>query len=115
MQARGFLREHSNILLWVMRVSDCLILLAACLAAYFIVFGLTPLPAHYQVAILFSVLLLIVVFNAYSLYRAWRGVDYTQEFTAIFVAWTTVFGIMVFLSVITKTSADFSRSWLIQW
>jgi len=98
-----------------MRFSDCLILLTACLIAYLTVFGMTPLPAHYQVAILFSVLLLIVVFNAYSLYRAWRGVDYTQEFTAIFVAWTTVFGVLVFFSVITKTSADFSRSWLIQW
>jgi putative colanic acid biosynthesis UDP-glucose lipid carrier transferase len=92
-----------------------MILLAAYMVAYFTVFGLIPLPAHYRVAILVSVLLLIVVFNAYTLYRAWRGVDYTQEFTAIFVAWTTVFGILIFFSVITKTSADFSRAWLIQW
>lgn len=98
-----------------MRFLDCVIMLAACLTAYVIVFGFSPLPAHYQVAILFSVLLLIVVFNAYALYRAWRGVDYTQEFTAIVMAWATMFSIMVFLSVITKTSTNFSRAWLIMW
>ena len=102
-------------MLWIMRFLDCIIMLTACLTAYVIVFGFSPLPAHYRVAILFSVLLLIVVFNAYALYRAWRGVDYTQEFTAILVAWSTMFSIMVLLSVITKTSANFSRAWLIMW
>ena len=115
MQPRGFLREHSSILLGVMRFLDCIILLAACSVAYLIVFGMQPLPAHYKVAILFSVLLLIVVFNSYSLYRTWRGVDYTQEFTAVIIAWTTLFAVLAFLSVITKTSVDFSRAWLIMW
>lgn len=115
MHPSGFLREHSSILLWVMRFLDCIILLATCLAAYLIVFGPTPLPPHYQVAVLFSVLLLIVIFHAYSLYRAWRGVDYTQELTAIIVAWTTIFAILVFLSVITKSSAQFSRAWMVLW
>jgi putative colanic acid biosynthesis UDP-glucose lipid carrier transferase len=94
---------------------DCLILLGACFAAYLPVFGTRPLPPHYQVAVLFSVLLLIVVFHAYSLYRAWRGIDYAQEFTATILAWTTVFAILVFLAVITKTSESFSRAWLLLW
>ena len=94
---------------------DCVVLLAACFLAYFIVFGMQPLPAHYQVAVLFSLLVLIVIFNAYSLYRTWRGVDYTQEWTAIVIAWSTVFAVLVFLSVITKTSAQFSRAWLVMW
>src|SRR5210317_1729347 len=115
MQPTGFLREHSSILLWVMRFLDCIILLATCSFAYLIVFGVTPLPAHYQVAIIFSVLLLIMIFHAYSLYRTWRGVDYTQEVTAIIIAWTTVFAVLVFLSVITKSSAQFSRAWLLLW
>lgn len=115
MYPHGFLREHSSILLWVMRFLDGVVLLGTCLVAYLIVFGAKPPPAHYQVAVLFAVLLLIVIFNAYSLYRAWRGVDYAQEFTAVVIAWATVFAILVFLSVITKTSADFSRAWLLMW
>jgi putative colanic acid biosynthesis UDP-glucose lipid carrier transferase len=115
MYPHGFLKEHSSVLLWFMRLLDCLILLGACAAAYLPVFGTRPLPPHYQVAVLFSVLLLIVVFHAYSLYRAWRGIDYAQEFTATLLAWTTVFAILVFLAVITKTSESFSRAWLMMW
>ncbi|MBE9539432.1 MAG: undecaprenyl-phosphate glucose phosphotransferase [Proteobacteria bacterium] len=115
MYPHGFLKEHSSILLWIMRLLDVLILLAACGAAYLPVFGTRPLPPHYQVAVIFAVLLLIVVFHAYSLYRAWRGIDFSQEFTATVLAWTTVFAILVFLAVITKTSESFSRAWLLMW
>ena len=114
MYPHGFLREHSSILLWIMRLSDCLVMLSACAAAYLIVFGLKPMADHYQIAVIFSLLLQITVFNAYSLYRAWRGVDYAQEFTALVIAWATVFALLVFLAVITKTSEKFSRSWLIR-
>ncbi|MBT4520706.1 MAG: undecaprenyl-phosphate glucose phosphotransferase [Halieaceae bacterium] len=115
MHSHGFIQEHSGALIWLMRLLDCLILLGASLVAYLPVFGTAPLPAHYQVALLFSVLLLIVVFHAFSLYRAWRGIDYTQELTATLLAWTTVFAILVFLSFITKSSVLFSRAWLVMW
>jgi Undecaprenyl-phosphate glucose phosphotransferase len=115
MYPHGFLKEHSSILLWIMRLLDCMVLLAACLVAYLPVFGTRPLPDHYQIAVLFSVLLLLLIFEAYSLYRTWRGVDYAQEFTSLVIAWTTVFAVLVFLSVITKTSANFSRAWLLMW
>ena len=115
MYPHGFLKEHSSILLWFMRLLDILILLAACGLAYLPVFGNRPWPPHYQVAVLFAVLLLIVVFHAYSLYRAWRGVDYAQEFTATLLAWTTVFAILVFFAVITKSSESYSRAWLMMW
>ncbi len=115
MYPHGFLKEHSSVLLWFMRLLDCLILLGACAAAYLPVFGTRPLPPHYQVAVLFAVLLLILVFHAYSLYRTWRGIDYAQEFAATLLAWTTVFAILVFLAVITKMSESFSRAWLMMW
>jgi Undecaprenyl-phosphate glucose phosphotransferase len=115
MYPHGFLKEHSSVLLWLMRLLDVLILLGSCFVAYLPVFGTRALPTHYQTAIIFAVLLLIVVFHAYSLYRAWRGIDYAQEFTATLLAWTTVFGILVFLAVITKTSESFSRAWLLMW
>ena len=115
MYPHGFLREHSNILLWIMRFLDATVIVISCLVAYVPVFGLLPLPTHYQVAVLLSVLLLVVVFQAYALYRAWRGIDYAQEFTTLFLGWTTVFAILAFLSVVTKTSADYSRAWFLMW
>ena len=115
MNQQGFLREHSNILLWVMRLTDLLVLLTACGVGYIIVFGAEPLPSRYQVAIAFATLLQLIVFHAYSLYRTWRGADYAQEFTAVMIAWITVFSILVFFAVITKTSETFSRAWLLVW
>jgi len=115
MYPHGFLSEHSSILLWVMRFTDGMVLLATCATGYLLVFGAKPLPFHYQIAIMFAVLLQLIIFNAYSLYRTWRGVDYAQEFTAVVLAWTTVFAVLVFFAVITKTSERFSRAWLLMW
>ena len=115
MYPHGYLREHSSVLLWVMRLLDVAVSLALCFFAYYLVFGARPLPTHYVVAVFFSVILLMLVFHAYSLYRAWRGIDYIQELTALGLAWTTVFAIQIFLSVITKTSEDYSRAWLVMW
>jgi putative colanic acid biosynthesis UDP-glucose lipid carrier transferase len=115
MHSQGYLKEHSGILLWVMRLLDVLVSLTFCLTGFYIVFGTFSLPPHYLVAILFSIILTMLVFHAYSLYRTWRGVDYIQEITAAAMAWTTVFAIQIFLSVITKTSEDYSRAWLVMW
>jgi Undecaprenyl-phosphate glucose phosphotransferase len=98
-----------------MRLVDIAVFLSACFLGYYIVFGFIPIRNDYQIAIILATLLHSVVFNAYSLYRAWRGVDYAQEFTAVLIAWATIFSILVFLAAITKTSADFSRSWLMIW
>ncbi|MFV0476821.1 MAG: undecaprenyl-phosphate glucose phosphotransferase [Parahaliea sp.] len=115
MHPQGFLREHSALLAWIFRLVDVLVLLVPCIAAYLVVFGAKPLSTHYQAAIVISVLLLMIIFQAYSLYRAWRGVSYAQEFTAILLGWTTVFAMLAVLSVITKTSAMFSRAWFLMW
>ncbi|NRB37876.1 MAG: undecaprenyl-phosphate glucose phosphotransferase [Pseudomonadales bacterium] len=115
MYTQGFLKEHSGFLVWVMRLLDWLILLLSCGAAYLYVFGLQPLAMHYQVAILTAVLLCGLVFPMYSLYRTWRGIERMQEIAAILGGWTTVFGILIFLSFISKTSSEFSRVWLTIW
>lgn len=113
--SQGYLKEHSGLLLWVMRLLDVVVSLFFCFTAFYLVFDSISLPPHYIVAVLFSVILTMLVFHAYSLYRTWRGVDYLQEITAVVMAWTTVFAIQVFLTVITKTSADYSRAWLVMW
>ena len=115
MYPHGYLREHSSVILWIMRILDVLVSLLFCLLAYYQVFGQEALRPHYQIAIIISVLLQMVVFHGFALYRAWRGVDYLQEITGVCLAWITVFGIQVFLAAITKTTEDFSRAWLLMW
>lgn len=118
MSTPGYLREHSSILLWSMRLLDACLSLACSFLAFQLVFEGDKTPPSlllYQVAIILSVLLQLVIFHAVDLYRAWRGEDQLREFTQLLFAWTIVFGILVFLSVITKTSASFSRAWLLMW
>jgi Undecaprenyl-phosphate glucose phosphotransferase len=118
MSQRGYLREHSNILLWLMRALDIFLSLACCLGAYYIVFSTPPPPPSvllYQVAVIIAVMLQLLVFHAFELYRPWRGEDYLQEFTRLLLAWTVIFAILTFMSVITKTSASYSRAWMVIW
>lgn len=113
MHSSGHLREHSSLLSWLMRLLDLLVALAACGVGYIYVFGLRPLPAIYVIAILSFILLFAITAQLFGLYRAWRGVDFLQELTVVLMAWTTIFSILIFLSVITKTSASYSRAWLL--
>ncbi len=115
MYTRGFLREHSSLLLWVSRLLDICIFLAACIAAYTVVFGLRPLRPDYEVAVTLSVLVFLSVFQLAGLYRTWRGEEFVAELAALFVAWNIVFAVLIFFAAITKTTADFSRAWLLMW
>lgn len=115
MYSQGFLREHSILLLWVSRLLDICIFLAACLAAYMIVFGAKSLRPDYEVAVTLSALVFLSVFQLAGLYRTWRGEEFVAELASLFVAWNIVFAVLVFLAAITKTTADFSRAWLLMW
>jgi len=115
MYTRGFLREHSSLLLWASRVLDIVIFLIACIAAYTAVFGSKPLRPDYQVAITLSALVFLSIFQLAGLYRTWRGEEFVAELASLFVAWNVVFAILIFLAAITKTTADFSRAWLLMW
>ncbi len=118
MATTGYLREHSSILLWSMRLFDVGLSLLCSYAAFMVVFegNLAP-PSYllYQLAIIMALLLQLVVFHVSDLYRPWRGEDQLKEFTQLILAWLVVFGILVFLAVITKTSSSFSRQWLLMW
>jgi len=115
MYSRGFFREHSSLLLWVSRLLDVCILLAVCIGAYTVVFGYIPLRPDYQVAVTLSVVVFLSIFQLAGLYRTWRGEEFVAELASLFVAWNIVFAVLIFLAAITKTTADFSRAWLLMW
>jgi len=115
MYSQGFLREHSSLILWASRLLDILVFLAVCITAHYIVFGPQPLRADYQVAVTLSAVVFLAIFQLAGLYRTWRGEEFTAELASLFVAWNIVFAILIFLAAITKTTADFSRAWLLIW
>ncbi len=118
MQLKGHFREHSAILLWLMRLTDVAASLLFCAIGYLIVFAGSHAPPSlllYQIAVLFSIPLQFLLFQSFDVYRPWRGEDYLQEFIAVVIAWTIVFAMLASLSVITKTSESYSRAWLVIW
>lgn len=115
MYSQGFLREHSSLLQWASRLLDILVFLAACITAYYIVFGPQPLRPDYQVAVTLSTVVFLSIFQLSGLYRTWRGEELATELASLFVAWNIVFAILIFLTAITKTTAEFSRAWLLIW
>ena len=115
MYSQGFLREHSSLLLWCSRLLDVIVFLAACIIAYFFVFGPAQLRPDYQVAVTLSAIVFLSIFQLSGLYRTWRGEELVAELASLFVAWNIVFAILVFLAALTKTTADFSRAWLLMW
>jgi putative colanic acid biosynthesis UDP-glucose lipid carrier transferase len=115
MYAQGFLKEHSSLILWASRLLDIVVFLAACITVYYIVFGTITLRPDYLVAITFSAVVFLSIFQLSGLYRTWRGEEFSAELVSLFVAWNIVFAILIFLAAITKTTADFSRAWLLMW
>jgi len=115
MRYRGVLREYAALWPVMLRVGDVLIVvLSGWLASVIYPKGMLTLPG-YILGMVLAVLLCQVLFPAFGMYRAWRGVSFGEEIRAITLAWTTTLVTLTFFAFITKTGPDFSRGWFMIW
>lgn len=112
---RGPLQEQSAVSSAVLRITDALCVIASSLAAFVWRHGYMAVPVHYQAAIIIAVLLTLIVFPRAGLYRSWRGKSMRQHAHALAAAWIGVGVILITIAFTTKTSASFSRGWIILW
>ncbi len=113
---RGILHEHSVVLEYTMRVLDLLALLAAGLGSYFACFGDLDLPQMYKMALMISLFLGVVVFNRFSLYRAWRGTSVVNELWTTTIACLSVFiGMAAVEFVLGAGDPPVDRNWVFAW
>lgn len=115
MKGYGFLREHSKVLNWCLRILDFTVLLGAALLSYWVVLDWWPMPLHYVLAIGLALFLSLAVYPAFSLYRAWRGIPRVDEFKTIVFALGSLFIMLAVLAFLTKTSESYSRLWFGVW
>lgn len=115
MKASGFLREHPSVLNFVLRLLDSAVLCTTGLVLYGMLELIDADFTHYLTAIIVALLLSVIVFPRFELYRPWRGYSRPQEAKMVFLAWITVFLCLTSLSFITKTSEEFSRRWFVLW
>ena len=112
---QGFFREHSSLLILALAIFDFTALIATSVLSYQPVFPGEPLYTRYIIAILISVMAAIVIFPAFKLYSAWRGVSRFQEFKSILLATSTLFLLLIVIVFLTKTSELYSRVWTGSW
>ncbi len=115
MRSRGLLKQFSGALESLHRLADVVIVGLAGLAAYLIYPGNWPMGSQYQIAILLGTLLTLAFFPVASVYRSWRGGGISEEAQRIAAAWMMVILTLALVAFYTKTSAQFSRGWMVWW
>ena len=123
MLKKGFLKGHANVLNFMLRLIDLLLVLACGVLSYYFsaayetytVTGVQGIPEHYFKVIFAAGLLTGLIFPLFTLYRVWRGSSTLTEIKYLTIAWIMVGLLLASLAFITKTGADYSRSWIGLW
>ena len=123
MLKKGFLKGHSNALNFVLRLVDLSVVLSCGVLAYyfsaaydtFTAAGVQGLPEHYIKVILLATIFSLLLFPLFNVYRVWRGSSTLTEIKYLTMAWLMVGLLLAGLAFVTKSGADFSRSWMGIW
>ena len=123
MLKKGFLKGHSNVLNFVLRLIDLSIILSCGVLSYYFsaayetytAIGVQSLPEHYIKVILLAAILVILLFPLFNVYRVWRGSSTLTEIKYLTMAWFMVGLLLAGLAFATKSGSDFSRSWMGLW
>ncbi|MCX7164836.1 MAG: undecaprenyl-phosphate glucose phosphotransferase [Rhodocyclales bacterium] len=115
MKYRGILSEYAELWEMLLRLADALAVLGSGWVASIIYLGGLPNSPGYTLGLVLAVLLCLVIFPSFGLYRAWRGISLGEEMRTLTLAWVTTFGALTFFAFVTKTGPDFSRGWFLIW
>jgi putative colanic acid biosynthesis UDP-glucose lipid carrier transferase len=74
-----------------------------------------PVPGFYLVPLVIALLFVPFVFDAFGLYRAWRGDSLPRELIRVLAAWISFLIGLLILSALTKGTAFYSRIWALTW
>jgi putative colanic acid biosynthesis UDP-glucose lipid carrier transferase len=94
---------------------DLFAILTAGLLSYWYKFGLIDLIPAYRVALLMGLVVSAFTLNKSGLYDSWRGRDLLDQARAAAIGWGLALLTLVVIAFLTKTSATFSREWMIIW
>jgi len=123
MYQKGFLKGHSNILNQALRLSDWVLIFTSGILSYyasnayetFAALGVQGLPTSYLQVILLAIILSAIIFPTSSVYKVWRGSSTLTEIRHITIAWFMVALTLTLIAFITKSGAEYSRSWMVIW
>ena len=115
MRYRGVLKEYAALWETLLRASDaCVVVLSGWLASVIYLGGMPQLPG-YRIGMVLAVLLCLILFPAFGMYRVWRGRSVADEVWTITLAWPATLVALALFAFLTKTGPEFSRGWFVIW
>lgn len=115
MRTRGVLSDYAAFWNAALRVTDALTVLASGGLASLIYLGGIPDKPGYVIGLILALLLCLVIFPSFGLYRTWRGASLWAEARVLSLAWLVTTTILASLAFVTKTGEEFSRVWFLLW
>jgi len=120
MSSYGFLKGHSGVLNYILRISDWALLAVCGVVSYYLSnayelyasMGVEGLPHAYVYVVIIIIVLSALIFPLFSIYRVWRGTSIFTEIKLLSMAWVMVALTLMAFAYVTKSGADFSRSWI---
>ena len=112
---RGLLHRHASSVSLIARTVDAAVVALAGWLAFAVRWGHWLPPQRYQIALLLGALLTLVVFPACGIYQSWRGQSMRAQLRSLVGSWLLVSVLLATLGTLTKTSALFSRQWMMLW
>jgi len=117
------MKGHASVLNFILRLIDLSIVLVCGVVSYYYssavetytAAGVYGLPGHYIKVILIAVILTGLLFPLFTIYRVWRGSSTLTEIKYLTMALFMVALLLTGLAFITKSGADYSRSWMALW
>ena len=109
------MKEYTSAISTFARISDMAAIYVAGLLSYYWKFGTFSLHRYYQFAILLGVMLSMIIFPMWNIYRSWRGRNQFSHVKLIILAWGMVLLILVLIASMMKVTQTYSREWTIAW
>lgn len=112
---RGLLQEYASTLTLIAKFIDIFCVISGAYLAYYWRFDTFLLPHNYQIALVITALLTLIVFSTSGIYTSWRGKRWLHQARIVTMVWLSIVIILILIAFLTKTSDTFSRQWMAMW
>lgn len=110
-----FFSKYAALLQIFVRVGDVVVIVLTAVLSYWARFGMPAMERPYPGIVLRTVLLVLLIFPLFGLYRSWRGEGVVREVARLALALVAVMAVLLISLWAVKGSDEYSRLWLGSW
>lgn len=114
-RGNAILSRYGAFLDVLIHAADFMVVWGCALLSRWLRYGSLAIPPRDIISLSLVSLLTLIVFQGSGIYRNWRGESLLNEILRIWLAWSAIFVIFLFILWASKTTAEYSRLWLGLW